>query len=261
MTLERRFCKHINFHLEQRSTPQRRPHAKLRQHSPKSYSPLDHGSRVTAVSSAKGRLPSPAPSMPQTIDTEILSDCYNLGRSSRDTLPTLAEVTFRPHSTRCCTFTAVIRDGRDGRGVSFSQLAQLIESVGHVGKIDDFTIKPIEQHSFLLTGFSRHTSSRLSSGTILSPTVEANRVFDNAPSTTLQHSKAADAGALLSEGSEPSSSDDESGLSDSDSDLSSDDDACSSKKKQGSNTRMNIPWEPVDEQRLLAYKKEDKSWE
>jgi hypothetical protein len=23
---------------------------------------------------------------------------------------------------------------------------------------------------------------------------------------------------------------------------------------------MNIPWEPVDEQRLLAYKKEDKSW-
>jgi hypothetical protein len=155
----------------------------------------------------------------------------------------------------------VIREGYDGRGVSFSQVTQLIENIGHVGKIEDFTIKPSKQHSFLLTGFSRHTSSRLSSGTILSPTVEANRVFDNAPSATLQHSKAADAGALLSEGSEPSSSDDESGLSDSDPDLSSDDDACSSKKKQGSSTRMNIPWEPVDEQRLLAYKKEDKSWE
>ncbi|KAH7317308.1 hypothetical protein BKA65DRAFT_557512 [Rhexocercosporidium sp. MPI-PUGE-AT-0058] len=230
-------------HLEQRSTPQRRPHAKLRQHSPKSYSPLDHGSRVTAVSSAKGRLPSPAPSTPQTIDTEIPSDCYNLGRSSSDILPTLTEVTFRPHFTCCCSFTAVIRESRDGRGVSFSQLAQLIESIGHVGKIDDFTIKPIGQHSFLLTGFSRHTSSRLSSGTIL------------------RLPKAVDAGALLSEGSEPSSSDDESGLSDSDPDLSSDDDACSSKKKQGSSTRMNIPWEPVDEQRLLAYKQEDKSWE
>jgi hypothetical protein len=24
---------------------------------------------------------------------------------------------------------------------------------------------------------------------------------------------------------------------------------------------MNIPWEAVDEQRLLAYKKEDKSWD
>jgi hypothetical protein len=154
-----------------------------------------------------------------------------------------------------------VRDGRNGRGVSFSQLAQLIESVGHVGRIDDFTIKPIEQHPFLLTGFSRHTSSPLSSGTILSPTVEANCVFDNAPSTTLQHSKAVGAGALLSEESELSSSDDESGLSDSDPDPSSDDDTCSSKKKQGSSTRMNIPWEPVDEQRLLAYKKEDKSWE
>jgi hypothetical protein len=101
-------------HLEQRSTPKRRPHAKLRQHSPKSHSPLDHSSRVTAVSSAKGRLPSPAPSTPQTIDMEIPSDCYNLGRSSSDILPTLTKVTFRPHSTHCCSFTAVIRDGRDG---------------------------------------------------------------------------------------------------------------------------------------------------
>jgi hypothetical protein len=89
--------------------------------------------------------------------------------------------------------------------------------------------------------------------------VEANCVFDNAPSTILQHSKAAGAGALLSEESKPSSSDDESGLSDSDPDLSSDDDAYSSKKKQGSNIRMNIPWDPIEEQRLLAYKKEGKS--
>ncbi|PMD12283.1 hypothetical protein NA56DRAFT_500197 [Hyaloscypha hepaticicola] len=191
---------------------------------------------------------------------EILSDCYNLGRLSSDTLPTLTEVTFRPHSIRCCSFIAVVRDGCDGRGVSFSQLAQLIESVGHVGKIDDFTIKPIEQHSFLLAGFSQYTSSRLPSGTILSPTVEANCVFDNTPSTTLQYSKAVDAGALLLEESEPSSSDDESGLSNSDPDLSSDDDAYSREKMQGSSTRINIPWEPLDEQRLAAYKKEDKSW-
>jgi hypothetical protein len=90
--------------------------------------------------------------------------------------------------------------------------------------------------------------------------VEANCVFDNAPSTTLQYSKDFGAGALLPEESEPPSSDDESALSDSDHDLSSDDDACSSTKKQGSSIRMNIPWDPVDEQRLLAYKKEGKSW-
>jgi hypothetical protein len=172
----------------------------------------------------------------------------------------LTEVTFRPYSQHCCSFAAVIRQGYNGRGVSFSQVVQLIESIGYVGKIDDFAIKPIEQHSLLLTGFSRHTLSPLSGGTIFSPTVEANCVFDNAPSTTLQYSKDFGAGALLPEESEPPSSDDESALSDSDHDLSSDDDACSSTKKQGSSIRMNIPWDPVDEQRLLAYKKEGKSW-
>jgi hypothetical protein len=38
-------------------------------------------------------------------------------------------------------------------------------------------------------------------------------------------------------------------------------DGCASEDKLGrSGTRMNIPWDPVDEQRLLAYKKEGKSW-
>jgi hypothetical protein len=90
-----------------------------------SHSPLDQGSRVAAGSSAEGRLPSPAPS----------------GGSSGDILLTLIEVTFRPHSPHCCSFTAVIRDGRGGRGVSFGQLARLIKSIGHIGKIDDFTNK------------------------------------------------------------------------------------------------------------------------
>jgi hypothetical protein len=128
-----------------------------------------------AVFSVEGRLPSPAPSAPQTLDTEMPSDCSNLGGSSSDFLPTLTEVTFRPHSQHCCSFTAVVRDGCDGRGVSFSQLARLIVSIGHVGKIDDFTIKPLQQYSFLLTGFSRHISSRLSSsGTTLSTAAEAD---------------------------------------------------------------------------------------
>lgn len=154
------------------------------------------------MSSAKSRLPSLTPLTPQTIDMEIPSDCDNLGRSSSDILPTLTEVTFRPHPTRRCSLHSGGPNGRDGRGISFSQVAQLIESVGHVGRIDDFTIKPIEQHSFLLTGFSRHTSSPLPSGTLLSPTVEAKCVFDNAPSTTLQHSKAVGARALLSPSSD-----------------------------------------------------------
>jgi hypothetical protein len=58
-----------------------------------------------------------------------------------------------------------------------------------------------------------------------------------------------------------SSVDEESGLSDSDPELGSDGGGCSSKDELGlSGTRMSVPWDPIDEQRLLAYKKEGKSW-
>ncbi|KAF8847684.1 hypothetical protein BDZ45DRAFT_754641 [Acephala macrosclerotiorum] len=244
-------------HPKQKSTGQHRPHSKLHRRSSKSHSPPNQASRVTAVSSAESRLPSPALSAPQAMDTEMPSDCSNLSGSSSDILPTLTEVTFRPHSTRCCSFTAVVQDGCDGRGVSFSQLTQLIESIGHVGEIDDFTIKPIEQHSFLLTGFSRHTSSRLSSA------VEADRVHGDTTRSRPQHGRTVDAvEPVAPRGSESLSSDHDGGLSDSDPDLSSDDDGCSSEDEQRrSSTRKNIPWDPIDEQRLLAYRKEGKPWD
>jgi len=140
--------------LQQRSTRRHRPHSKPYRHSPKSHSLLDQGSIVTAVSSAEGRLSSPTPSALYATDTDMSPDCCNLDRLSEATLPTLTEVTFRPHSPHCCSFTAVVRDGCAERGVSFSQVVRLIVSIGHVGKIDDFTIKPVGQNSFLLTGFS-----------------------------------------------------------------------------------------------------------
>jgi hypothetical protein len=111
------------------------------------------------------------------------------------------------------------------RGVSLSQVIRLIASIGHVGKIDDFTIKPVEQHSFLLTGFSRHTSSPLSSSsTTVSTSAEAGRTHKDPTRTRPLPGKATHAQALALQGSEPSSSDDDGGLSDSDPDLSSDDD-------------------------------------
>ena len=72
----------------------------------------------------------------------------------------LTEITFCPHSAHCYSFAVMIRDSCDGRGVSLGQLARLIESTGHVGKLDDFTIKPVAQPSYLLTGLSWHASSR-----------------------------------------------------------------------------------------------------
>ncbi|KAH0538364.1 hypothetical protein FGG08_005059 [Glutinoglossum americanum] len=243
-------------HLQQRSIHQRRPHSR------KSYSLYYQGSRVTAVPIPEGRLPSPAPPALQVIDAEMPSDCYNLGQSSRDVLPTLVEVTFRPHSRHYCSFTAVVRDSCDGRGVSFSQLARLVENIGHIGKIDDFSIKPLEQHLFLLTGFSCYIASQpSSSGMTVSTTAETSPIRKNATHIQLQHGKAVDGRAFASRGSEPSSSDNDGGLSDSDPNSSSDDNGYSSEDEQRlPSARKRSPWLTLDEQRLLAYKKEGKSW-
>ncbi|KAL5316367.1 hypothetical protein ACEPPN_015412 [Leptodophora sp. 'Broadleaf-Isolate-01'] len=249
--------------LQQNPPRQRRHLSKPHRQYPKLHSPLNQRSRVATSSSAEGRLPSPAPSMPQSIDTTMPLNDSSLGRSSRATPPTLTEITFRPHSAHCYSFTAVVRDGCDGRGVSLAHVAQLIASTGHVGKIDDFTIKPMEQHSYLLSGFRWHASSRLSSsGTTLSTTAEAGRDHVDATRTEPQHGRAVDVRALASRRCEPSSSNDDGGLSDSDPDVSSDDDGCSSEaaKQVGLSVRMNIPWDPVDEQRLVAWKKEGKPW-
>ncbi|KAI9866126.1 MAG: hypothetical protein M1813_001687 [Trichoglossum hirsutum] len=215
-----------------------RPRPAKRKRSSSSYDGPTQWNRknylqVAAGSSAEGQLPSPVPSALQaTTDTDVLPDCCN--SSPRDVLPMLVEVTFRPHFLYCCSFTAVIRDGCDGRGVSFGQLAQLIESIGHVGKIDDFTIKPIEHHSFLLTGFSQYTSSQLSFGeATLSTAVEAGCNYVDAMRTRLQNSRAVDARALALRRSELPSSGDSGSLSDSDLESSSDDDGCLSMAEQG----------------------------
>jgi len=242
--------------LQQRSTGQHRPLSKPHKRSPKSHPPPDQASRVAAVPSPQAR-----PSAPHATDTYMSPDCCNLDRSSRAALPTLTEVTFRPHSPHCCSFTAVIRDGGAERGVSFGQVARLIASIGHVGKIADFSIKPMEQHSFLVTGLSRYTSSQPSSGGGTVSTAEVGRIHRNTTRTRPQDGRAVDAGALALR-SEPSSSNDDGGLSDSDSESSSDDDECSSEGEQGrSSTSKHSRWSDLDEQRLVAYKKEDKSWE
>jgi len=105
--------------LQQRSTCQHRPRSKPHGRAPKSHSPLDLASRIATVPSPQAR-----PSAPHATDTDMSPDCCNLDRSSGAALPTLTEVTFRPHS-HYCSFTAVIRDGCAERGVSFSQVVRL----------------------------------------------------------------------------------------------------------------------------------------
>jgi hypothetical protein len=251
------------YYLQQTSTCQPRPRAKFFRRTPKSPSVLDQASRVAIESSTENRLPSPALSAPQAIDSEMPSDCSDLGGSSGNILPTLVEVTFRPQTPHCCSFTAIIRDGCDRRGVSFGQLAQLIRGTSHVGRIDDFTIQPIEQHAFLVTGFSRQDLPRLSSSkTDLSTAVEVSSIHGGATRIRSQHAINIDAKVLASQKSRPSIRDRDSPSSDSDSESSSGNDGYSSEDEQGrSNTSKHSRWSDLDEQRLLAYKKEEKSWD
>jgi len=95
----------------------------------------------------------------------------------------------------------------------------------------------------------------------LSTTPGSSRDHVDSTRTLPQEGRAVDAAALASRRSKPSLGDDDGGLSDSDSESSSDDDGCSSAGEQGcSSTRKNVAWEDLDEQRLLAYMKEEKPW-
>jgi hypothetical protein len=68
-------------------------------------------------------------------------------------------------------------------------------------------------------------------------------------------------GALTSQADQSYSVDDISGLSDSDPDPSSDDDGYSSDEQERSRTSKHSRWSDLDEQHLLAYKKEGKPWD
>ncbi|KAI9861205.1 MAG: hypothetical protein M1813_005378 [Trichoglossum hirsutum] len=143
-------------------------------------------------------------------------DCGNLDRSSGAVLPTLTEV------------------------------VRLIASIGHAKKINDFSIKPIEQHSFRLTRFSRHTRSQPSpGGATLSTAAEVGRIQRSATRARPQNGRAVDAEALASQGSESSSSDNNGGLSDSDlEELSSDDDGCLNEDEQGRSSKHSAMARP-----------------
>ncbi|KAG4427398.1 hypothetical protein IFR05_017118, partial [Cadophora sp. M221] len=78
--------------LQQKRLHQRRLLSKPHRQYPKSQYPLD--SRIATSSSAKGRLLSPAPSVPQIMDTTMPLDDPSMGRSSGATPPALTEITF-----------------------------------------------------------------------------------------------------------------------------------------------------------------------
>lgn len=191
------------------------------------------------------------------------SDCSNLDGLFRSILSTLIEVTFHSQSLHYCFFTATIQNSYNEWEVSFSQLVWLIKSTDYVEKIDDFMIKSIKQHLFIMTDFSQHASFwLLFSETTVSTAVKASSIHRNAACIQLQHDKAIDVKALALQESKLFSNNDNCGLSNSNSDFSDNNDRCSSKKKQRHlHISKHSQWSDLDKQHLLTYKKESKSWE
>jgi hypothetical protein len=254
--------------LRPSSARQHKLHSMPHRRSPTSHYPLDQGSTVAAVSSAKGRFPlsSQAPSALQVTDTDMAPDCCNPNRLSGAALRRLTEITFRLHCPHGCFLTAVKQDRCDRQGVSFGWVVRRIASIGrrfianisHVGKIDDLTIRPKEQYSFLTTDFNRHASSRPSFGGAIPSTIaEEGHDRVDVMHTWPQEDRTVDARAFASHRCEPlSSGDDESGLSDSDPSPASGDDGCSSESESEavrSSTRTNVRWAGPPEQRLRTY--------
>jgi hypothetical protein len=92
----------------------------------------------------------------------------------------------------------------------------------------------------------------------LSTAAEVSHIHDDAMRPGLRYGRARGA-VVLREISDASG--DSSGPSDSEPDPSSDDNECSSEDElDRSCTRKNIPWDEIDEQRLLVYNKEGKPW-
>jgi hypothetical protein len=116
-----------------------------------------------------------------------------------------------------------------------------------------------------LIGLSRFVPSRLSTSARTKGTPpKIGYIHGGAGNVRHRYGKAIDAGAIISLGSELSSSgdDSDSSNSDPDPDPSSNDDSCSNEADHGrSSTNKQSRWSSLDEQRLLAYKKEGKSWD
>lgn len=150
------------------------------------------------------------------------SDCCVSSTSSRVNLLMLTKVTFCPHfSLHFCSFTAVIRAGHDQPGFSFDPFTRLIKDIGHVGEVTVSTVKPLPQHQFLLTGFSRHTLPRnLHSQRTTGFASAVSNFYEDGARTQLQHDTTVDV-EIASQRTESSSSYVDGDLSDSDLNLGS----------------------------------------
>ena len=269
---------------QQKSTRQSGIHANPSRCSPGLQSTPDQISTVTRGPSTKHRLLGPF--RWHVTDTDLSCDCTALGRSSSNVSSTLIEITFRPKSRNCSSYSAVIHDTRGKESVPFGQLAHIIQSFGPIGTINNLAVQQLQSHFLFVIGdcwpaSPNFTSLRMTRSIDIKtcPTKNnaarpppLNRRISGATSQGHRHESSNDDNNLngigsCSDSSCGSCSDSCCGSygdssSDSGIDSSSEDNECSGDEPEQSclNLRKNVPWDEIDEQRLRVYRKEGKPW-
>jgi len=188
------------------------------------------------------------------------SDNNGIGRPRQQhTRHKLTDITLRPVSSGVSFFAAIIQADCN-MSPSCSEPVMLVESaLGYAGKIDDITIKPLGPDSWLVTGFlhSLHDMSQFSTSHIRPSGIYSGGARG---STRSLHSKAASVVAVGSqEGPRSNEEDDDS--SDCNLGYGDGDNRYTGNKHKRPSARLHAKWSKLEEQRLLAYKKEDKPWE
>ncbi|KAF1808000.1 hypothetical protein P152DRAFT_259197 [Eremomyces bilateralis CBS 781.70] len=155
----------------------------------------------------------------------------------------VTDISLRPTPGDTFLAATVKADGDIGV-ISYSKLLTLIENILGVPKIQDITLKPLAAGQWLLTGFIRN--HYLNAGVTTQHEVTSNPRRDTTEATVPM--------------ANTSDSEDDCSVGRSDSTVSDDEAGDEKYIDQGIDGGTRRRWEPLEEQRLLAYKAEGKPW-
>lgn len=179
----------------------------------------------------------------------------------------MIEITICPVSMRVSSLSATIQTTGDAAAFSHSEPATLLSEVlGPVGKIEGVTLKPMSSSGLrMMTGFRRMDVCD-------TPCLVASSETRPAPADDMCYTGSLEQRALCSSAANAKASEttveeeveQEESVSDGGFGASDDGDGAGHAVHRGTRrflrARTRRPWKELDEQRLLAWKRENKSW-
>jgi len=207
---------------------------------------------------------------PQTVSASAKSRGLTINRngigiSPQDPLNKVIDITLRPVSTGVSFLAATIQAAGDSIAFSHNEPATLLSEVlGQGGKIEGVTLMPLPSSGlWMMTGF-RRVDICDPSGLVASSESRPAPADEICSSGSLeQRARALCSLAAEAKAGETVEGKEEEGVSGSGFGASDDDNGAGHAVHRGirrSRAQTRRLWKPLDEQRLLAWKRENKSW-